>query len=252
MKGRIRRRSKNSWELTIDLGRDAQGRRQRKFLSVRGKKADADRRLREVLASLDRGLPLDEGRVTLGEFLQRWIRDYAEPHTKPRTAERYESDVRLHIIPAIGHVPLAQLRPTDIQALETQMLKEGRAAASVKHLHTVLKEALKYAMRWGLTYRNVADAVDPPRTQLREVDPPNINQVQEILELAEHSIWSPADIPCAQRLPAGRVLRTPVDRRRPRERNSLHRSDLAASPPSGARIPATQVGKEPQSHRPRR
>ena len=41
MRGRMRRRSANSWELTIDLGRDPQGRRLRKFVSVKGQKKDA-------------------------------------------------------------------------------------------------------------------------------------------------------------------------------------------------------------------
>ena len=55
MKGSIRRRSKNSWELTIDLGRDVSGKRRRKFINIKGSKAEADRRLREILASMDKG-----------------------------------------------------------------------------------------------------------------------------------------------------------------------------------------------------
>ena len=38
MKGSIRRRSKNSWEITVDLGNDAQGKRQRKYLNVNREK----------------------------------------------------------------------------------------------------------------------------------------------------------------------------------------------------------------------
>ena len=41
MKGSIRRRSKDSWEIAIDLGRDFNGKRLRKFVNVKGKKADA-------------------------------------------------------------------------------------------------------------------------------------------------------------------------------------------------------------------
>ena len=59
MSGSIRRRSKNSWELAIDQGRDPQGKRVRKFVNVRGKKADAERKLRELLNALDSKLPMD-------------------------------------------------------------------------------------------------------------------------------------------------------------------------------------------------
>lgn len=49
MNGSIRRQSKASWELTIDLGRGSDGKRRRKFVNVKGKKADAERKLREIL-----------------------------------------------------------------------------------------------------------------------------------------------------------------------------------------------------------
>ena len=42
MSGSIRRRSKNSWELTIDQGRDSKGKRVRKFVNVIGNKAKVD------------------------------------------------------------------------------------------------------------------------------------------------------------------------------------------------------------------
>ena len=55
MKGSIRKRSKNSWELNIFLGRDAQGKRLSKIVNVKGRKSDSERHMRELLASLDRG-----------------------------------------------------------------------------------------------------------------------------------------------------------------------------------------------------
>ena len=50
MKGTIRQRSPGSWEIQVFLGRDANGKRMRKTETVRGKKADAQRRLREILS----------------------------------------------------------------------------------------------------------------------------------------------------------------------------------------------------------
>jgi hypothetical protein len=45
MNGSIRKRSKDSWELNIDMGRDTSGKRRRKFLNVKGTKAEAQRKL---------------------------------------------------------------------------------------------------------------------------------------------------------------------------------------------------------------
>ena len=47
MNGSIRSRGKGTWELTVDLGRDANGERRRKFLNVKGTKAHAQRQLRD-------------------------------------------------------------------------------------------------------------------------------------------------------------------------------------------------------------
>ncbi len=56
MKGSLRQRSPGSWELTFDLGRDTFGKRRRKHLTVRGSKAHAQRELRCLLTTLDRGI----------------------------------------------------------------------------------------------------------------------------------------------------------------------------------------------------
>ena len=58
MNGSIRSKGKGTWELTIDMGRDAAGKRRRKFVNVKGTKAKAQQKLRELLTSLDKGMPV--------------------------------------------------------------------------------------------------------------------------------------------------------------------------------------------------
>ena len=191
MKGSIRRRSKNSWEISLDLGRNSSGKRLRKFLNVKGSRREADRKLREILSTLDRGLPIDSKTITVSEFLRRWLADCVSIQTRPRTYERYESDVRLHIEPVIGHLKLSQLSPSDIQSLESDLLLSGKSSSSVRHVHIVLKSALKRAMRWGLLYRNVADLVDAPRVQRTEIDPPDISVAMRIFDEASKGPYGP-------------------------------------------------------------
>jgi hypothetical protein len=134
LKGSVRSRSKGTWELTVDLGTDANGKRRRKFVSVKGTKANAYRELRNLLGSLDKGLPLDSGRITVVTFLYRWLRDYVALNTRPRTFERYESDIRIHISPVIGHIQLTKLASADIQDLEARMLENGLVVCSTSML----------------------------------------------------------------------------------------------------------------------
>ena len=121
MKGSLRQRSPGSWELTIDTGRDALGKRQRKFLTVRGTKAQAQRRLRELLSNIDRGIPPIPDKTLLRDWLDRWMDEVIAPNRRQGTKERYRDIIDRYINPYIGHIPLVNVGPAQIQALETEL-----------------------------------------------------------------------------------------------------------------------------------
>ena len=54
MRGSIRQKSKNSWQIQIYTGIGPDGKHRRHFETVRGRKGDAQRRLTELLTSLDK------------------------------------------------------------------------------------------------------------------------------------------------------------------------------------------------------
>ncbi len=56
MQGEIKQQSPGSWQIRVFLGRDENGKWIRKNETVRGKKADAERRLREILGKMDHGV----------------------------------------------------------------------------------------------------------------------------------------------------------------------------------------------------
>ncbi len=80
MTGSIRQRSANSWEITIDLGRDERGKRIRRFVSVKGTKKQAQQRLRELLTELDGGIVPSTERIMMRDWFQRWLADCVEGH----------------------------------------------------------------------------------------------------------------------------------------------------------------------------
>lgn len=56
MKGHIRQRSKSSWEIVIDVGRDpSTGKRLQHWETVRGTKRDAQQRLAKLLVTIEQG-----------------------------------------------------------------------------------------------------------------------------------------------------------------------------------------------------
>jgi len=197
MKGSIRQRSKGSWELCIDTGRDpVTGERTRHFESVRGAKRDAQRRLRELLLKVEQGTYVKSDRLTVAQFLEEWLQDYVATNTAPRTAEGYQQIVRTRLIPALGSLPLLGLRPHHIQKYYSQALESGRrdgkgglSALTVHHHHRVLYEALRHGVKHGILIRNVAEAVDAPRPKHKELAILAASDVQLILDACKETAY---------------------------------------------------------------
>ena len=192
MAGSIRRRGKDGWGLTIDLGRDAQGRRLRRFLTVTGTKKEAERVLSEALHQRDTGIDIAPNKITVGDFLERWLRDYATEQVAASTLQRYQGIVRHHLIPALGRVKLRDLRPAHIQAAYSSFQRrDGRGESlspkTVKEHHAILREALSWAVKWQLLVANPADAVSAPRAQRREMRVLSPERAQRFLEAASDS-----------------------------------------------------------------
>ena len=184
MKGSLRQRSPGSWELRVDIGRDAFGKRQRKSKTVRGTKTHAQRVLREMLTALDKGIGLTTEKILLRDWLARWMAERITPHRRQKTKERYQEIIDRHIVPLIGHINLEKLGPSHIQALESKLSAEGMSPKGVSLVHTVLSGATKHALRMELIYRNPVSLVSPPPLKRREIVPPEISAVRGALALA--------------------------------------------------------------------
>jgi integrase len=177
MTGHVRRRGERSWELKWDVGTDpATGRRKTRYASFKGTKRDAEAELVRLLSAEQNGKAVDPTRETVGEFLERWERDWVIANVSPKTAERYGGIIRKQITPNIGKARIQKLRPVDLAELYAKLLREGRSvdrglsARTVGHVHRVLHRALGHAVRWGVIPSNVAALVSPPRVAPTEIE----------------------------------------------------------------------------------
>ena len=162
MKGSIRKKGKDSWQLIVDVGKSPDGRRQRYYETVRSKrKSDAQKRLVELIASLEKGVYTPPGRLTVADILRQWLIGYCKTNCSIRTFDSYESIIRNHLIPALGHIQLKQLHPQIIQSYYGKAC-EQLSLRTVHHHHRVLSESLKWAVRQGYLASNPCSLVDPP------------------------------------------------------------------------------------------
>lgn len=166
MRGCLIKRSKDSYSIKISLGKDATtGKYKYQWVTVKGTKKDAEKRLSEMLNQLDNGTFMKPTKTTLGEYLEKWLADYAKPKLSPRSFERYRGIVTQHFTPEMGNITLTQLKPEHLQRHYTTMLNKGLSARTVRYHHAVIHKALQTAVKWGLLSHNVADAADPPGTR---------------------------------------------------------------------------------------
>ncbi len=128
-------------------------------------KKDAERWLVRVRYEHERNtLPSDEAeRITLGGYLERWLRDSVEGTVSRHTYRDYQDKVRLHIAPVLGRVRLRDLTSDHLQKLYRKKLEEGLSPRSVRYIHTTMSKALHDAEGADLVAKNVARFAKPPK-----------------------------------------------------------------------------------------
>jgi integrase len=158
------------YRVWLFLGRDANGKQLRRSEVVKGSRKDAERRERELRHAQDSGTFVDPKAGTVAEFMARWLESVREKKSE-RTYVRYEQMVRNQMIPDLGWIKLADLRPLHIDAAEAKWAATGNRKTkmpsplepqSVLHLHRCLHTAFDRAVKWRLLAVNPVDGVDAP------------------------------------------------------------------------------------------
>ncbi len=141
-------------------------------------------KLSKALNDREGGFTFDAGKLTVEDYLKRWLSDSVRDTVRQRTFERYESIVRLHLIPSLGRVKLKSLNPAHVRGLYRSKLDAGLSPRSVLHIHRTLSKALKQATDDGLIPRNAASPVKAPRPRNEEIRPLDREQVRVLFEAA--------------------------------------------------------------------
>ncbi len=186
-RGSIRKRGTNRWQLTYDVPPGPDGKRQQRYETVHGTKKQADARLTEIQHELSRGAHFDPTTMTVSEYLDVWKRDYADVSVRPRTLEGYHGIIETHLKPAFGSVKLADLGAHQVQAYYATRIRSGLSAQTVLHIHRLLSQTLKQAVRWQMLHRNVLEDISPPprrRPEMRVLTP---DEADALLRAAEHT-----------------------------------------------------------------
>lgn len=183
--GSIYQRKDGRWAASISIGRG----KRKEFLSHG--RAAAAAKLASALNDRNSGVPVVSNNQSIPQFLDAWLASI-KTSVRPRTYESYDLNVR-RLKPLLGKGKLSSLTAAKIEKAYGDLLGLGLSRRSVEQVHTVLHNALKKAMKWGLLGRNPADAVSVPRPERAPMKTLSEEQVQELFLTTEdnrlHALW---------------------------------------------------------------
>lgn len=200
------------WESRIELP-PVDGKRRRLVKRSKNDRAALETYHVAKLAELRKYGDLPTSSPTLEKYLTGWLVEKAK-HRAPNTMTNYRSQVKSHIIPAIGKRRLNALTPKDVKDLHKAVRAAGGNSTYALNAHRVLSTALSDAVEDGLVTSNVAKRVKAPARAKTKLHALNLT---ESIRLLEHigtkerdgARWAMALLTGARR---GEVIGLEVDR----------------------------------------
>ncbi|MFW8625610.1 tyrosine-type recombinase/integrase [Deinococcus sp. ME38] len=157
-RGTIDQRASGSYRWRITVGLKPDGTPIRKTGTAPSEK-EAWAAMTQAQADHMRGGVAAPDRVTLGEWLDRWL-ESKRPSLAAKTHHNYRKLIDLHITPALGRKRLQDVRPADLRGLYTALGAAGLTDTQ-RQTHNVLHGAFSEALRLELVMRDPTAVVRP-------------------------------------------------------------------------------------------
>ena len=198
--GTIRKRSDGRWEARIIVGHKNDGSPMYKSAFAKTQKS-ALKQLHQLI-ELYRDVDLTEDcRMTLGEWLDKWLDEYMIFTIRESTLDSYRAMVKNQVKPFIGGKQIASLTTADMQKFYNKIKKEGRvrehpihgktlADSMVRGVHMMLHEALDVAVRERLLVKNPTNGTTVPKCNYPEKQILGDDQLETFLKAIKgHEYW---------------------------------------------------------------
>ena len=171
--GMVRKREDGRWEGRIVVGHKEDGDPIFQYVLAPTQK--------DLLGKLHQNIEIfrdvelcEDSRMTLAQWLDRWLEEYAAPRLRESTMSGYRMYAEQYINPRLGNKKMNSITPADIQRMYTKLKKEGRvrehpehgyalSAGTVRRVHTVLHQAMGDAVKARIIPRNPAEGLTLPK-----------------------------------------------------------------------------------------
>lgn len=165
-----RRKDKNGktvgWRGAVTVGIKPNGMPDRVWVS--GKiREEVREKMQRLLGDVQRGTVAKTGGISVGKFLEQWM-EHKRVTLKPKSIEDYSWVIEHRLKPILGGTALDKLRALDIERM-IRKVREEISPNAARRARTVLRMALGQAVKWQMLPRNLADIVDAPKIEKKEM-----------------------------------------------------------------------------------
>ena len=136
------------------------------------------------MAVRDGEFVFEDGDPTVGEYVERWLKDSVRGTVRQSTYEAYEYMTYPHIVSSLGRVKLKVLTPVHVRTFYREKLDGGLSSATVRKMHGVLQKALDQVVSDGLIPRNAAKGIRLPQGKKKEIRPLSPDEARTLLDAA--------------------------------------------------------------------
>lgn len=169
------------WEARYTAGYDpGTGKQIQRSISGKTQKEVA-KKLKEATAALDAGTYIAPSKMTVGEWLDIWEKEYLGG-VKPATVCAYKATIKNHLKPNLGAIRLEALTAHTIQGMYNKLTESGLSAKTIKNTHGVLHKALQQAVLNEYIRSNPTNACTLPRAEKKEIQPLDEEQITAFLK----------------------------------------------------------------------
>lgn len=203
-KGWIQKRG-DKFRLFVSDGYNPDGSRRVFNKSIKAQnQTEAEKELRKYMTAVEEGRVSLDGNMTLEQFIERWIRDYAETNLAPKTLHRYKQLV-VRIKEGLGRSKLAKLQPLQISQFirslqDTGIRRDGKKGTlsplTIRHYFRLLSKILQTAFTWNLIPENPCKRLQQPKVEESQIEIADNDQLRDILDklrqqplLFQASVW---------------------------------------------------------------
>ena len=171
--GMVRKREDGRWEGRIVVGHKKNGTPIFQHAYAHTQKELTEKLHQNIERHQDVELT-EDSRMTLGEWLDRWLTDYKENTVRPGTLAGYRSCIENYIKPQLGGKQVSLVTAQDVQKLYRRLKENGRVRehprfgstlsdTTINRLHAIFHQAMEDALHAHIIAKNPTVGATVPK-----------------------------------------------------------------------------------------